>query len=236
MNDNVTVVVITEGPSDQAFVKNLLGPYLAEQGILLIPIILHTPGESGGDVRFARVKNDIEKHLKQRPDTFLTFLVDYYKIGSDWPGYAESNQQSTHTRKAEIINLATAEEAKRLFPKLNPTRRFIPYVSMHELEALYFSDPVCLAEKLGARQADIDAILAQCGEPEKINDNTDTAPSKRLKKLRKRIGFKKTITGIAIAQAIGIPKMRSKCPLFHDWLTKLESLARNNKNLAKSSR
>ncbi|NLG15218.1 MAG: DUF4276 family protein [Lentisphaerae bacterium] len=234
MNNNnyVTVVVITEGPSELEFVKNLLNPYLAEQGILLTPTILRKPGESGGDVKFARVRNDIEMHLKQRPDTFLTFLVDYYGIKSDWPGYTESRQQSIHTHKAEIINLATAKEVKRLFPKLNPTRRFIPYVSMHELEALYFSDPACLAEKLGARQADIDAILAQCGEPENINDNPDTAPSKRLENLRKRTGFKKTSTGIAIAQAIGISKMRSKCPLFHDWLTKLESLTRNNNGQA----
>lgn len=97
-------------------------------------------------------------------------------------------------------------------------------MSMHETEALYFSDPACLAENIGVNQSKVDAILAECGEPEKINDSNFTAPSKRLEGLSSR--FKKTSTGISIAQAIGIPKMRAACPLFHDWLRKLESLGR----------
>jgi len=31
-------------------------------------------------------------------------------------------------------------------------------------------------------------------------------------------------TGIFIANLIGIEKMRSQCPLFHEWLTTLENL------------
>lgn len=129
-----------------------------------------------------------------------------------------------HTRKAEIMNQATAEQVHNLFPDQNPAIRFIPYVSMHEIEALYFSDPACLAEAMGVRQEKVDDILEKCGEPEKINDNATTAPSKRLEELSDR--FKKTSTGIAIAKEIGIPKIRSACPLFDGWLAKLESLAR----------
>jgi len=100
--------------------------------------------------------------------------------------------------------------------------RFIPYVSMHEIEALYFSDPPCLAKKLGVEQWHIDSILEECGEPENINDQFTTAPSKRLVKLSNR--FKKTTTGIAIAEAIGIPKMRESCPLFNTWVASLVNL------------
>lgn len=223
MNNYAVGFVIAEGPTDQKFVNELLAPYMVKQGVCLTAIILHKPGEKGGDVRFARARNDIERYLKQRPDTFLTLLVDYYGIKSDWPGYAESKQQSTHTRKAEIINLATAKEVERLFPEQNTLRRFLPYVSMHEIEALYFSDPARIAEELGVRQASVDAILAQCGEPERINDHSATAPSKRLENLNER--FKKTSTGINIAKAIGIPKMRAACPLFNAWVERLEKLA-----------
>jgi Domain of unknown function (DUF4276) len=93
---------------------------------------------------------------------------------------------------------------------------------MYELEALYFSDPSCLAAKLGVQQRKIEEILEECGEPEKINDHKTTAPSNRLEKLSGR--FKKTSTGIAIAAAIGIPKMREACPLFNNWVTTLENL------------
>jgi hypothetical protein len=117
---------------------------------------------------------------------------------------------------------ATAKAVQNLFPNNRPESRFIPYISMHELEALYFSDTACLAEKLTVQQAQFDKILQECGEPEKINDHIETAPSKRLEKLSTR--FKKTSTGIAIAEAIGVQKMRDACPLFDKWLVTLESL------------
>jgi hypothetical protein len=222
MNSCVEVVVLVEGPTEQRFVKDLLVPFLANKSVFLTPIIIDKPGEKGGDVKFARAKNDIEKHLKQRHDTWITLLVDYYGIRGDWPGYDESKRQADHVRKAEVMNQATAAEVQRLFHDQNPERRFIPYVSMHEIEALYFSDPACLAGKIGVSQREIDAILAECGEPERINDNSQTAPSKRLEALSDR--FKKTSTGIAIAQGIGIHKMREACPLFNAWLKKIEQL------------
>lgn len=149
MNNYATVVVITEGPTEQSFVKEILCPYMEPRGVLLTPVILHKPGVNGGDVKFARARNDIERFLKQRSDTYLTLLVDYYGIGNDWPGYADAKRQVSHIRKAEVINAATAETVSNLFPEQNPHRRFIPYVSMHEIEALFFSDPNALAEKLG---------------------------------------------------------------------------------------
>lgn len=230
MSSYMEVVVLVEGLTEQRFVKQLLAPYMALQNIYLTPIILDKPGEKGGDVKFARARKDIGRHLKQRPDTWVTTLVDYYGIKSDWPGYAASKQQTDHTRKAEIMNQATSDEVQRLFPEYNQNQRFIPYVSMYEIEALYFSDSACLAERMGVRQARIDQILTECGEPEKINDHPEKAPSKRLQKLSKR--FKKTSTGITIADAIGIPKIRAACPLFNAWLCRIESLARRKDSQA----
>lgn len=224
MNSYAEVIVLAEGPTELRFVKQVLGPYMANRAVYLTPIILNKPGEKGGDVKFARARNDIGRHLNQRRDTWVTLLVDYYGIQPDWPGYAKSKRQTDHTRKADVLNQTTAEEVQMLFPEQNQARRFIPYVSMYEIEALYFSDPACLSEKIGVNQRSIDTILTECGEPEKINDNSTTAPSKRLKELSDR--FKKTTTGLAIATEIGIPKMRSACPLFHAWLETLEFLVR----------
>ena len=120
------------------------------------------------------------------------------------------------------MNEATAAAVLKLFPAQRPETRFIPYVSMHEIEALYFSDPVALAGKLGVRLKTIEAILHECGEPEKINHSNHTAPSKRLEEISDK--FKKTATGIAIAKDIGIAKMRESCPLFDAWLTTLDNL------------
>ena len=209
---NAEVVVLVEGPTEQRFVKQLLAPYMAARNVFLTPVILSKPGEKGGDVKFARARNDIGRHLKQRSDTSVTLLVDYYGIRGDWPGYEESKQKKDHTQKYSILTQYTDQQVQQDFPKQNQGRRFIPYVSMHEIEALYFSDPACLAKNLCITQRNIDRILDECGEPEKINDHSMTAPSQRLKELSSR--FKKISTGISIAEEIGINKMREKCPLF----------------------
>ena len=95
---------------------------------------------------------------------------------------------------------------------------------MHEIEALYFSAPEILARGLGVERGQIEEIIDECKEPENINDQTQTAPSKRLDGLSGQ-RFRKTAAGIAIASEIGIPQMRLKCPIFNGWLDKLESLA-----------
>jgi len=223
MSDFAELVVLVEGPTEQRFIKQVLAPYLAQSQVYVTPIILDKPGQKGGDVKFSRAKKDIGRHLKQRSDTWISMMVDYYGIRSDWPGYAESKKQNGHVKKAEVMNQATAEKVAELFPEQNPGKRFIPYVSMYEMETLYFSDPECLARNLDVPRNSIDAILGECGEPEKINDHPTTAPSKRLEQLSSR--FKKTTTGIAVAEQIGIQKIREACPIFDAWLDTISALA-----------
>lgn len=222
MSSYAEIMAIVEGPTEKTFAQEILVPYLASSSIFMTPIILSKPGQKGGDVKFARARNDIELHLKQRKDTYVTFMVDYYGIRGDWPGYQEAKKQSTPAQKAHAINEATMAEVGRLFPGYGAATRFIPYISMHETEALLFSDPQTLATMLSVNQKKIEAILQECGEPENIDDSSITAPSQRLKALSNR--FKKTTTGLAIAKEIGLPKMRAACPLFNEWLGQIESL------------
>ena len=222
MSDYVEIVALVEGPTEKIFIADILVPYLAGLGVFMTPIIISKPGQKGGDVRFARVKNDIGLHLKQRPDTYLTLFVDYYGIKSDWPGYEEAKRQSTPSNKAEKINSETKSQVNRLFGTCDSDRRFIPYVAIHEFEALLFSEPQKLAEQLHVSQSKIDKILVECGEPENIDDSPMTSPSKRLEDLSDQ--FKKTLTGIAIAKAIGLTKIRESCPIFNGWLTVVTNL------------
>lgn len=57
---------------------------------------------------------------------------------------------------------------------------------------------------------------------ELINDGKTTAPSKRLQSLI--IGYNKPVYGSILAEAIGLPKIRAKCPRFNDWITILEAV------------
>lgn len=222
MSDYAEVVVLVEGKTEQIFTQGILAPYLASRKIYMTPIVISKPGQKGGDVKFARVRNDIELHLKQRSNTFLTLFIDYYGIKGDWPGVKEARKQTSPRKKAEKINGATMNRVKNLFGDYRPVKRFIPHVAMHEFEAMLFSDPAILANSLGVGQVDIDKIMETCGEPENIDDSPHSAPSKRLETLSSR--FKKTTTGIAIAKAIGLDKIRAQCPVFNAWVSKLETL------------
>ena len=71
-------------------------------------------------------------------------------------------------------------------------------------------------------------ILDECGEPEAINHEKETSPSHRLDDLCTN-SFSKTSTGIAIAQAIGLPRIREACPLFNQWVRVIEGLAETHK-------
>ena len=219
------IVAIVEGPTEQIFIRDIVTPHLAQRNVFLTPIILSKPGEKGGDVKFSRAKNDIERHLKQRPDTYLTLFVDYYGIKKGWPGRDlrddERNALST-VQKAKRVNDATREEVCRLFGEFRPDKRFIPFIAMYEFEALLFSDAPILADKLQVQREVIDGILTECKEPENINDSPTSAPSKRLESIAAR--FKKTTTGITIAKTIGLPKIREKCPIFNEWLSTIEKL------------
>ena len=222
MNRSVEIVVLVEGKTEQIFIQDLVAPYLAPRGIYIIPIQISKPGQKGGDVKFPRVQNDIGTHLKQRSYTYLTLFVDYYGINAEWPGLAKAKGEATPAGKAGQVNAATKSKVNDLFGDLDSDRRFIPYIAMFEFEALLFSGPEQLAEQLQVPRKSIDKILEQCGEPERINDSQNTALSKRLESLSSR--FKKTSTGIAVAKAIGLHRIRERCPIFNGWLTQIEGL------------
>ena len=222
MNDYAEVVALVEGRTEKIFIAEILAPYLATKGVFITPIVISKPGQKGGDVRFSRVKNDIERHLKQRKIKYLTLCIDLYGIKGDWPGLSEAKRQATPSSKAAKINSATQQRVSELYGDNEAGRRFIPYVAMHEFEALLFSGPQKLAEALHVSRSDIDKIITECGEAENINDSPTTSPSKRIEKLYS--GFRKTSMGIAVARSIGLVAMRKKCPIFDSWIKTLENL------------
>lgn len=222
MNESAEIVALVEGKTEGIFISKLLAPHLARLNVYMTPIIISKPGEKGGDVRFGRVKNDIGLHLKQRTGTYLTLFMDYYGLKTDWPGLDEAKKRPLAKDRAEAVNRATRNAVCRLFPERRAERRFISYVAMHEFEALLFSAPEILASRLQVKPALIANIVAKCGSPEEIDDSPDTAPSKRLIQLSN--GFRKTTTGIAVAEDIGLSAIRARCPLFDEWLTAIERL------------
>jgi len=225
---NIEVYIIVEGPTEQTFVRDVLAPEMGYKGIFLYPALIGKPGHKGGDIQFDRAKKDIGNFLKQRPDTYISTMFDYFRIEATWPGKEKvlrtinGGTRLNATDKAEKMEKATLVKIKNLFPDRGVEKRFFPYIEMYEFEALLFSDASILADKIGVDVSEIENILGKYGEPEEINDGPETAPSKRL--IRLNSSYRKVAMGKTISDAIGVQAIRKKCRHFNNWLTRLEQL------------
>lgn len=222
MNNSVTVYVITEGQTEQTFIQQVLAPYLAYKGVYLLPSLIGRPRHKGGVVKFERACDDIRRFLSQQSDVFVSTMFDFFRIDPAWPGLNDVRDNFSSLQKAEALEAATLSRMTDICGSLAVGRRFIPYVSMYEFEALLFSNPEVLSQKAHIQESHIQTVLTECGAPEDINSRPEHAPSKRLEKMASR--YKKTVTGITAAKTMGIGVMREKCPHFNDWVSALEAL------------
>ena len=225
---SIEIYIVVEGQTEQTFVRDVLAPQMAHRRIYLHPALIGKPGHKGGDVCFEKAKNDIGNFLKQRNETYVTTMFDYFRIDSKWPGRDKVHRRIrnggslTAIKKAEILEAATSDEIIKVFADYNPENRFIPYIEMHEFEALLFSDADILAEKTEIDVSQIREILQEYNSPEEINDDPVKSPAKRLEALK--TGYRKVAYGKTISEAIGIQTIRRQCAHFNNWLTKLEHL------------
>ena len=105
--------------------------------------------------------------------------------------------------------------------------RFIPYIQLHEFEALLLSDPQELDSQFDNRAAGITRLVTMVSRfpsPEHINDSRNTAPSKRIIREIPEYEGRKASAGPIVAGRIGLSTMRDKCAHFAEWLAKLENL------------
>ena len=156
-------------------------------------------------------------------------MFDYYGMPEDWPGRAQASSRPWEHRAAFVEQMVSAEIQKQLDDRFNP-QLFIPYVQLHEFEALAFAKVETLVEvvsPLHKGRADhllesFQKILKQAGAPEAINDSYETCPSRRILKLVP--AYTKTAQGPIVTGRIGIETLRQRCPHFASWLSRLEQL------------
>ena len=227
--NNVEVVIVVEGQTEQTFVRDVLAKAMARRGVYLTAVLIGKPGHKGGDIRFERAKKDIGNFLKQRPDTYVSTMFDYFRIESDWPGRNRVNHQIetgvslTSNEKGKILEEETYNIILTEFGQYNAVNRFIPYIEMHEFEAMLFSDIDILAQKINVNISLVRDILAKYDNPEEINDTPGNAPSRRILAMNR--SYRKVAMGKAISEMTGIDLIRQKCPHFNYWINKFERLA-----------
>ena len=217
---------IVEGQTEETFVNNTIAPWLAMRAIWASArcVLTRRMGATkyrGGIGKYIQAKKDIATWMKQDrgSDARFTTMFDLYALPGDFPGYEEAMQVQDPRDRVRVLENALTKDI--------PDPRFIPYIQLHEFEALLLSDP----QKLGVQFSDRDVGMRRLvemargfGSPELTDDGVETAPSKRIIGEIPEYAGRKASAGPIAAGHIGLATLRSKCEHFGRWLEKLEAL------------
>ncbi len=103
---------------------------------------------------------------------------------------------------------------------------FVPYVQMHELEALILASPQRLADEFPERRQEVGqlAMSIEGLDPEAIDDGATTAPSKRIITHVPEYEKRKSSAAPNVLRMIGVDTLRQTCRHFGEWVGRLEQL------------
>jgi len=216
------LLVHVEGQTEEQFVNQVLAPYFYTRGFhAVFPRLIGNPRSRGGIRSWEMTKRDIRRHMYEDPNRIATTFVDYYGLpatgGRAWPGRAAAAGLPFAERAAHV-------ESAMLQDLSRDPGRFIPFVMMHEFEAVLFSDCDAFARAIERPHLapQFQSIRDAFQTPEEINDSVENAPSRRIKRIVDR--YEKPIFGAIAALKIGLERIRAECPHFNNWLNRLEAL------------
>ncbi|MFL0683237.1 MAG: DUF4276 family protein [Algoriphagus aquaeductus] len=214
------LVIVCEGPTEQEFVRDVLQPHFLPKEIYIQSPLIKKSG--GGIVPWETLKSQIQSHLREG-ESFVTTLIDYYGIPDryNYPGWQASKQIPDRSVRMDFL-----EQEMLMDIETNLRQRFLPYYQLHEFEGLLFNNIASFEATFEPSEfkdkRELISILNQYHNPELINDNPNTAPSKRLDRLIE--GYNKIVYGSILAENIGMHNLRHKSPRFNNWIHKLENI------------
>lgn len=204
-------LVLVEGPTEAAFVDQILAPHLSRSGLFLRARRLD------GVSRYGLLRGEVVRLLNDTSAVVVTTMLDFYRFPADFTGTPRSNDPG----EGRVVSLEVAIAAD-----LGQENRFLPYLSRHEFEALVLATGPALLSVLPGYESNVSQLLTSVEAfktPEDIDDGPRTHPSMRLELLVP--AFKKRVDGLLAIQRAGLPALRARCPHFDSWVTRLEALA-----------
>lgn len=226
--------ILVEGLTELRFIKTVLGSHLGQRNVFVYPIAVLTSKSKrasreyrGGVNSYRQVKADLLrliKHDQSKSNAWFTMMIDLYRLPHDFPGYQRAiSMQDCWQRVAHL---------EQEFGRDISCARFLPYIQLHEYEALILSAPKRFqAYYTGVHQdaiARLTDMVSRHSSPEEIDDSETTSPSKRIISEIPAYEDDKAHAGPFIAENIGLPILSERCPHFAEWLGKLENLGRDN--------
>jgi len=226
MNNFIRLNITAEGQTEEAFVKQVLSRHLGDYNISTdVRSVLTSKDKRkqyrGGLISYTKAKKDIQTWLKEdhHVETRFTSMFDLYALPSNFPGYEEAKKIFDPYERIDFLESEFEKDINDF--------RFIPYIQLHEFEALLFSKIDELNIEYFYHPKSIEKLIiiaSDIGNPELINDRPTTSPSKRIIKLIPEYENNKVSVGAAVAEIIGMDHLKKTCRHFNDWVSKLESL------------
>lgn len=208
------VQIFCEGQTEDVFVREVLGPHFQRLNIWLNPIIIRTgPQGKGGVSSYGKIKWQVENKCKEDASAWVTTLLDFYGLPTDFPAM-----------KAPGDSITRAKAVEEAFQNDIAQPNFLANVVVHEFEGLLFSAPDAFSDWFDEPGvvAELTEIRRGFDSPEHINEGRETAPSKRI--LAVCDTYDKVAHGSLIALDIGLDAIRQECPLFDAWVGRIEAL------------
>ena len=225
------LLVHVEGQTEEDFVNQVLAPNLCARGFSKVGARLMGNARQRyqrGRIRaWTTVRKEIVNQFKGDSASISTIMVDYYGLpqtGSGaWPGRSEAREHTFPNNAKTVEDALALDVCEQMGTDFN-RERFIPYVMMHEFEAMLFGDCDRFAEGIGEPELapKFLEIRDKFRCPEEIDDSPKTAPSKRITSLVP--GYQKPLMGTLASLEIGLTAIRSACPHFRSWLEHLEHM------------
>lgn len=214
------IYILCEGPSEEEFVNNILREYFLRFQIYEVrPILMSTSkGNKGGDVKYDRLRHNINKLLSQERDIIVTTFIDFFRLRTDFPMYIEAQLQNDKIRRVEFLEQALSAAIDN--------SRFVPYIQLHEFEGLLFAASDGFDYLTDVPQNNLNTLkqaVIEKENPELLNDGELTAPSKRLECLIPGFDSNKPFYGGIIAAANTIEPVLERCTRFRAWVQGLIS-------------
>lgn len=204
--------IVCEGLSEVSFVAQVLKPHLE----VLDPLLSVSAPNLKGHYTYAQLKKFV-RNLLGPPSALVvvTTMVDLFKIPGDFPGIAAASDEPSVQRVHRLESECAADI---------DDRRFFSYLQLHEFEALLLADLMPLAKLHPNRRKGISELATPLERDFESPEHVDRLrpPSYWIKEAVP--GYSKTIDGPATASEIGLPKLRSRCPHFGQWLRRMEEL------------
>lgn len=209
------VLVLVEGQTEELFVKRVLAPYLEQRDVWIKPTTITNKitkqGDrfKGGVSRYEKIEQDLQLVARNQAFDVVTSMFDVYRLPSNFPGLAGVGNLKGRA-KAEHLQTAWFDRAQ--------IPRFIPYLQLHEFEALVFAAGDVATEVLTGLQDRhlFRRVNDEFASPEDINERPELAPSCRIQEAYP--SYQKRMHGSEILIRAGIDPLLDSCPHFATWI------------------